>query len=167
MPDVDDGFVFPSLAALQRTFRVSGTTAKEWKRLGLPSRKDGKKTVYPLREVIEWYGARFKRPDTDQDVFLRKQEIDIRTAEIEMRTKELRLQQQAGKLVDREAAKAEQRRQNTEIRSQLEALPTRMAGVFPPEHRDDLVAEMKYQIHLLLKRFAMQGPDTRSDSQES
>lgn len=153
--------IVQSLKDVATAFGVGYDTVRTWKRSGMPCREDG---GYSLIEIAYWKWPRDNAAKLmgTQDGDLTKQlaSLDLLERKIAIAHKELKFRADAEQLVDRAAAKAEQRRQFHAIRMQLETVPTRLASAFPPEIQPDVIAEAGHLIRLLLQSFAAQAdPD--------
>lgn len=147
-PDADRWTV-DSLKLVAGFFGVSRETVSDWVKKGMP----GAEKQFRLDKIAQWLRVEIY-PRTPTVGNPEKAELEIRNLRAETEAREIKTALQRGQLVERIAVLAANEEMFGKIRTRLEAIPEEVGSSIPPDLRQELVADWRNKVHLVLKELA-------------
>lgn len=141
------GYAVSTLSAVAAFFGVSTQAVKQWRSETPPM--PGQPGDYPLDEIARWRIHRAEKTHGHRDTA--KSELQREKLHEEVEERRLKNLERAGRLVDRQAAKASVVQLFHRLRSRLEAFPEEVGNSLPPDLQPDVIHDWKRKIRLLEK----------------
>lgn len=138
-----------SLKLVAGFFGVARETVSEWVKKGMP----GSEKEFRLDKIAQWLRVEIY-PRTPAVGDSKKADLEIRKLRAETEMREIKTALQRGQLVERVAVLAANEEMFGTIRTRLEAIPEEVGSSVPPDLRQELVADWRNKVHLVLKELA-------------
>lgn len=145
----ENGVVLPTLAAVAFELSVAERTVSAWRHAGCPMGENG---AYRLKQIIKWVRANpWKTVQAGREA---RAAAELERIRVQTQRDRLKLMQEAGEVVNREAAKRALRQACNNIRAKLEMLPEDVSAVCPDEIRRDVLRDVRHVVEQALRELS-------------